>query len=54
MSLFRKSALDRLSSPERLDTVFVAASPGYWIAFLAVALLVGAAIAWSVVGQRRA
>lgn len=51
MSLFRKSALDRLSSPERLDTVFVAASPGYWIAFLAVALLVGAAVAWSVVGR---
>lgn len=51
MSLFRKSALDRLSGPERLDTVFVAASPGYWIAFLAVALLVAAAVAWSLVGR---
>lgn len=51
MSLFRKSALDRLSSPERLDTVFVAASPGYWIAFLALALLVGAAVVWSLVGR---
>lgn len=51
MSLFRKSALDRLSSPERLDTVFVAASPGYWIAFLALALLVAAAVAWSLIGR---
>lgn len=51
MSLFRKSALDRLSSPDRLDTVFVAASPGYWIAFLALALLVAAAVAWSLVGR---
>ncbi|MBP2230946.1 HlyD family secretion protein [Azospirillum agricola] len=51
MSLFRKSALDRLSSPERLDTVFVAASPGYWIAFLALALLVASAVAWSLIGR---
>jgi len=51
MSLFRKSALDRLSSPERLDTVFVAASPGCWIAFLALALLVGGAVVWALVGR---
>lgn len=51
MSLFRKSALDRLSSPDRLDTVFVAASPGYWVAFLALALLVAAAVAWSLIGR---
>lgn len=51
MSLFRKSALDRLSSPDRLDTVFVAASPGYWIAFLALALLVAAAVTWSLIGR---
>lgn len=51
MSLFRKSALDRLSSPDRLDTVFVAASPGCWIAFLALALLVAAAVAWSLIGR---
>ncbi|WP_431858159.1 NHLP bacteriocin system secretion protein [Azospirillum sp.] len=51
MSLFRKSALDRLSSPERLDTVFVAAPPRTWIVFAAVALLVAAAVVWSVVGR---
>ncbi|MGQ9369420.1 NHLP bacteriocin system secretion protein [Azospirillum sp. ST 5-10] len=51
MTLFRKSALDRLSSPERLDTVFVAAPTGYWIAFLAAALLIGAAVVWSLVGR---
>lgn len=51
MSVFRKSALDRLSSPERLDTVFVAASRGYWIAALALGLLVAAALLWSLVGR---
>ena len=49
--VFRKVALDRLSSPEQLDTLLQVSSPRSWLALLAVLALVAAAIAWSVVGS---
>jgi HlyD family secretion protein len=48
--LLRKAAIERLSSPEQLDTLMRVTSPMGWIALLAVGCLVLAAIVWSVVG----
>ncbi|NBN79950.1 NHLP bacteriocin system secretion protein [Microvirga tunisiensis] len=49
--LFRKSALDRLSSPEQLDQLIRLTRPRDWIAMLAVLSLIGLALAWSILGR---
>lgn len=49
--LFRKEALDRLSSPEQLDRLMRVTSGRGWLALLAILLLVGIAGVWSVVGR---
>lgn len=51
MSIFRKRSLDRLSSPERLDEMLVAAAPRHWIAFAGAFAMVAAGVAWSFLGQ---
>lgn len=51
MSIFREKALKRLSSPENLDEALVAASPFHWVAFSAAGLLIGLAVAWSLLGS---
>lgn len=48
--IFRKAALDRLSSPEQLDQLAGLTSPAGWVALLALAVLVAAGLVWSVVG----
>jgi HlyD family secretion protein len=49
--LFRKVALERLSSPERLDTMMQVITPGAWLALLPLLVLIALAIAWSVLGS---
>lgn len=49
-SLFRKAALDKLASPERLDVLMQVTSPKGWIALLTIAALLAAVVAWSVFG----
>lgn len=49
--LFRKSALDRLASPEQLDQLVTVTGPRSWLALAAAALLVLAALAWGVLGS---
>jgi HlyD family secretion protein len=49
--LFRKSALDRLASPEQLDQLVTVTGPRGWLALAAAALLVAGALAWSVLGS---
>jgi HlyD family secretion protein len=49
--LLRKAALERLSSPEQLDTLMRVTSPMGWVALLAVGFLIVAAITWSLVGN---
>lgn len=49
--IFRKVALDRLGSPDQLDELMQVATPKGWMALTAMACLLGAAIAWSVVGS---
>lgn len=49
-SLFRKAALDKLASPERLDVLMQVTSPKGWIALLTIAVLLAGVVAWSVLG----
>ena len=49
--IFRQSALDRLSSPEQLDTLLAVTTPKGWLALFALAaLLVGAGV-WAAIGR---
>jgi HlyD family secretion protein len=49
-SLFRKAALDRLSSPEELDQLMQVTNPRAWLALMALGLLLFAAVLWSIFG----
>jgi HlyD family secretion protein len=49
-SIFRKVSLDRLASPEQLDQAMQATTPGGWLALVAIALILVAAIGWGVAG----
>ncbi|MDB5839542.1 MAG: bacteriocin system secretion protein [Herminiimonas sp.] len=48
--LFRKSALQSLSSPEQLDQLVRIPQPGTWVALIASCLVLLAAVVWSVYG----
>jgi HlyD family secretion protein len=48
--IFRKVALERLSSPEQLDQLVPLTSPIGWTAVVAIAAIVAAAIGWSIFG----
>ena len=50
-SIFRKVALDRLSSPEQLDEMLRVTSARWWIGLLAVCAMLGGAIAWGYLGS---
>jgi hypothetical protein len=45
--IFRKSALERLATPEELDELMQVTSPRTWLALLALAVLLLAGIIWS-------
>lgn len=49
--LFRKEALERISSPERLDQIMQVVSFQKWIPLAAFGTLIAAGVAWSVVGR---
>src|SRR5690606_37469232 len=49
--LFRKKALERLNTPDRLDSLLTVTTPRGWIALGAAALLLVAALTWSVFGS---
>lgn len=50
-SMYRRAALDRLSSPEQLDRLMQVTDPRGWIALVGLCLLIGLALVWSVVGR---
>jgi len=50
-SLFRKSALDRISSPEQLNEYMKVAGPGVWAILAGLAVTFAAFIVWGVVGS---
>jgi HlyD family secretion protein len=47
-ALFRKAALDKLSSPERLDTLMQVTSPLSWVALYTIGGILIAVIFWSI------
>ena len=49
-SLFRKAALDKLASPERLDVLMQVTSPKGWLALLTIGALLAGVLVWSVLG----
>jgi HlyD family secretion protein len=49
--IFRKVALERLSSPEQLDQLVPLTSPIGWAAVIAIAAILAAAIGWSIFGS---
>jgi HlyD family secretion protein len=49
-SIFRKAALERLSSPEQLDYLMSITSPVAWIALAAVAVIAFLIILWGFIG----
>lgn len=48
--LFRKAALEKLSSPERLDEMMQIVRPSGWVAMVAVGCGLVALVVWSIVG----
>ncbi len=50
-SFFRKSALEKLSTPEKLDQLIKVTGPKAWIALITIALALGVGITWSVFGR---
>ena len=48
--LYRKSALDKISSPEQLDKTLTVTSPMSWIALAAVTFIIVVTVIWSFVG----
>lgn len=49
--LFRKTSLEKLSSPEQLDKMIVITPPTLWAALAGAALIIAAALIWAVLGR---
>ena len=49
--IFRKSSLEKLSSPEQLDKMIVITPPSFWIGLLGAGIIIITALVWSVVGR---
>ncbi len=49
--VFRKSALDKISSPDQLDKVLKVTSPMSWLALLGITLILVFVVVWSFVGS---
>lgn len=49
--IFRKTSLDKLSSPEQLDKAITIISPSFWIAAIGGGLIIAAVLIWSIVGR---
>lgn len=48
--IFRKVALERLSSPDQLDQVMHVTNPQGWLALTGIGVLIAIAITWAIVG----
>ena len=49
--IYRKKLMERISSPEQLDEMIVITPPSYWLAILGGAVIIIAALIWSVFGS---
>lgn len=50
-SIFRKQTLERISSPEELDSYLTVTGPGVWFTLLAVVVLLIGVFAWMIFGH---
>jgi len=48
--IYRKKAIDRLSSPEQLDRMIPIVQPATWLALIGAAIVVAAVLIWAVFG----
>lgn len=48
--IFRKKALERITSPEQLTDYLRVTNPGIWVLFTAIIILLGGLCVWSTVG----
>ena len=49
-SIFSQEALDKMRSPEKLDTVLPITAPISWMGLIAVAVMLFAVVLWSIFG----
>jgi HlyD family secretion protein len=49
--MFRKAALAKLASPEQLDSLMQVTTPKGWLALIALLIVIGAGLAWGVLGR---
>lgn len=49
--VYRKTLLERISSPEQLDKMIVITPPSYWLAIVGGAVIIVAALLWSIWGS---
>lgn len=49
-NIFRKTSLDRLSSPEQLDRLITVTSPRIWITMITIGIVLLCAILWGIFG----
>lgn len=49
--LFRKSAIEKLSSPEQLDKAIVITPPSFWIALIGGILIIVVTLVWGIWGR---
>lgn len=50
-NFFRKAALEKLSTPEKLDQLIQVTSPKAWIALITIVIAIGTALSWGVFGR---
>ena len=50
MDIFRKTSLDRLSSPEQLDRLITVTSPRIWLTVITIGIVLACGILWGVFG----
>lgn len=50
-SIFRKKAMDRISSPEELDQYLTVTGPGVWFPLITVVILLIGALVWMTLGH---
>ena len=49
-SVFRKSSIDRVQSPEQLNDYIKVSNPSAWIIIIAAIILLGSVLVWSIFG----
>ena len=49
--LFREKSIERISSPEALNSYIRVTSPSVWVVLLALVILLSGMLAWSIFGR---